>query len=649
MKLRRILIRNWGPIDILDLTFPSNLGIIYGKNEKGKTSIMEAVLLSLSGSPEQVFTYLRKGEEFVGNCSLELSLSDGRIVRREYPSKRKRVNKVERVRLLFSWPGEAYQGNLAKDMLTGLILPQEILVWNPIKGLGVDDIRDGRLIGFQRGKFKEYLRLKKELDALQREEERFYALSLSDVVELEDKVNRIEKDLSVLLLAKKALARELYRELDEVENELRALPEEKVQKILAIKQAMEKLKSLRLGLEDRLKLMVSQEDLLWWQSLLEQRGRLDGWKGKIALIGAGILLILSVLAPWWWLRVIGSVSVLILGFFVWRIINVKKGLRIAEEQAGRKFVSWDQVEDFVSRLEKERAQAVAIETQISDLRAEEEKEKMRLVSLVGSEEADDFLQNHQIKKQRLERRRKELLERLSSLGIRREDTEDGVVGNYDERQERMLREELESAKRELDKRRAENEGFLSSMAIRFGLTDWTVKELFVGLKREKQELENRIKELAIEFVSAVAWRRVLSELKGQQYQKVTETLNEARFKDYLSLFSGGRFVPERIKALEEDIIFRMPEGKEYRFSLLSAGARHQVLFAVKSALLERIYPETRFIILDDAFIFSDTERLNEALLALSRLSKVGWQVIYLTIDERARDILAELGAEVICL
>ncbi len=648
MKLKRIVLRSWGPIDLLELEFPASFGVIYGRNERGKTSIMEAVLLSLANSPEEVFSYLRKHEDFVGTSSLELILPDGRVVRRSYPSKRRGTDKVDRIRLMFFWPGEAYQKGLVQDMLTGLILPQEILSWNPLKGLGVEDVREGRIAGAQRGRFREYTQLKRELERVKREEEKFYSLSLLDLLELEDRAKEITVELERLALAKRGLAGRLYQELDEVERELSSLPEEAVRSAVAIKEALDRLTALRKGLEERLKGVISQEEIAWWRSLLSQLRESEGNRYKFLLVGAGVGLILAFILPWWWARLmVGALSLVAL-FFALRFRRDEEVLSLARERSGREFVNRTQLEEFVKELEKEVERARTIEAQISELRGEEEKEKIRLRSLIGDEGLEEFLRRYQEKKRSLEGRRRELLEALSRLGVKKEEA-GGEKGDYDEERERKLQEELERVRMELERRRVEVEGFLSSLAVRYGLSDWTVKEVFVSLKREKRELEARIKELAVEFVSAVAWNRVLSDLRRRQYEEVSEVLNQERFKEYLDIFSSGKLLPEKIKVSEEDVFFFMPTGQEYRFSMLSAGARHQVLFAFKSALLERIYPEGRFVLLDDAFLFSDDDRLKENLRALLRLTEMGWQVIYLTSDGQTRDYLKELGAEEICL
>ncbi len=651
MKLRRILIRNWGPLNLLDLKLSSGLTVIYGKNEMGKTSIMEAVLLSLAGSPKEIFPYLRKDERFTGACSIEIDLPNGRVVRREYPSKRKASDKVERIRLLFSWPGEAYQPGLAKDLVTGLLLPQEILSWNPIKGLGIDGIREGRLVGFQRGKYREYTRLKEELKAIQREEDRFYSLSLTEVLKLEDRIRDLDKRLSEVLLAKKIRARFLYQRLDEIEKALSALPEDKIQRVLAVRETVERFVALRQGLEDRLKGMISQQEFLWWKSLLSQRKTDFKVVGGILLIGIGIgLLVLSFLSGW--LRWIGLLMVagVIMFFLQW--VSEKMVLRRVHRLTGKSFLSWGQLEDFIRELEKEREQAKAIEVQISELRSEEERERAKLMRWIGEGDVDVFLREYQEKRKFLERQRKELLEELSRLGVKREEAMDVLLSDdveYSEKEEMTLRAEIERLRQELERRRAENEGFLSSLAVRFGLSGWTIKELFVALKKEKQGLEEELKNMVIEFVGAIAWTRVLDNLRVDQHKEVSRVLNEERFGDYLRLFSGGRFCPRKIEVQEEDVLFWMQDGTEYAFSLLSAGVRHQVLFAFKSALLEKIYPEGRFIILDDTFLFSDRDRLKDGLSNLRRLVEKNWQIIYLTSDDRTRDILARFGADVICL
>ena len=91
-------------------------------------------------------------------------------------------------------------------------------------------------------------------------------------------------------------------------------------------------------------------------------------------------------------------------------------------------------------------------------------------------------------------------------------------------------------------------------------------------------------------------------------------------------------------ALEEDGLFIENETESYALEQMSSGVREQVLLALRMGLASVVCGRrSLFLILDDAFQYSDWQRREQLVLQAVQIVQSGWQVIYLTMDDDIRD------------
>ncbi len=655
MRIRRIGIHNWGPIGARELEFPEGLTLVWGENSAGKSTILEALLMSLAKDPDEVFAYLRRDPEFVGSAWVELE-ANGRLVRRSYPSKGRssKGGHTQRLRLLFSWPGEAYREGLLSEMLTGLLLPQELLNWNPLQGTGVEDVVGGRIKGARRGAFRRWLELLDERERLLALEREIFSFSGVELMGLEEEISALERELSAQQEAKRALAGQLYLRLEEVQREIASIPTERMERIsqlLSQRRQLEEL--LRSGRREEEE--IREEDWLWWRSVLSRAESLPGWipalKGLDWLgwvgLGLGVGIVAVMWGIWDWL---GVVLILVgVGMEVLSRRGWGSFARWIEEKTGRSFGSREQLREFVKELEGLYHRQQAVREEKERLRTRLKACEAELSSLV---EGDPVRYLEELKERRgeLERSAREIQEELSRLGVAREEAGDVATDlPYDPEKERRLREALEDLYQKRTSLKDRLQRTLVALSAGLGVEETSLKRLFVALRKRLEAVEEELKDLSVRFVSGVAWKRVLDRFRKEQFREVSQIVSSEEFTAYLRRITAGAMEVRRVIVEGGDIVFHLADGREYRFSLLSSGVRHQVLLAFKFALLERVYDEPGFIIMDDAFVFSDWERLKAEVEFLRQVSSEGWQVIYFSCDRATRELLESAGARLICL
>jgi uncharacterized protein YhaN len=83
------------------------------------------------------------------------------------------------------------------------------------------------------------------------------------------------------------------------------------------------------------------------------------------------------------------------------------------------------------------------------------------------------------------------------------------------------------------------------------------------------------------------------------------------------------------------------DGVELDPGDLSQGTYDLLYMAVRLKLAKEILGEPGFLVLDNAFVHSDTERIRKEIEFLKELEDEGWQIIYFTFRDDVRQILEE--------
>ncbi len=671
MRIKEIHLHNWGPHKQLSLVVDSDICLIYGPNESGKSAILEAVMCCLCNDWEKIYPNLRDDPEFTGVAVVILK-RDNKLIRKVFPAQKKRKQQKQqnhdylKSSLLFSWAGEANRCQFLSDLLTGLLLPWDLFLWNPLQGLGADDISEGKIKGSKRGKYKEYLELLEERQKLIQAEQNLYNNSSKvKLLELVSELASIDARLEQIRRLKRILAGKIFIQLQQLEQKIAEFPSEQIAELNKLLGRQEQLQAMIDSIKEQID-PISEEQLYWWQSLLNEIEALK--VKKISKVGDIGLLILFLLGVWlsvmgidWLKRLIGVVLVCVgVNWFLWvrqqrlKADKVSYLLKEASKKASQEFFSEEQLREFIALLTKKFSLFQAKKEQLMDLKSELAKQTLRIKNICGSQPPGNYLRQMQVRWEQMQKKRQALQEQLTALGVGKEEM------LFEEMEERLLqidlREEKELIQRrqylleQMEQQRLNYETMRAGLISLLGLKgDENLKQMFVALKERQKVIDEKLAQVLSKIVAGIVWKKVLAEMKSKQYKQVEEIINRKEFRENLSLFTNTDYSSASVSLTKDDLLLSLPSGLQYKFSLLSTATRQQLLFAFKTALMERLYQQKCFVFLDDVFIFSDEQRLRKELSAIKDFAEKGWQVIYLSSNKLVYSIFKDLGVNIICL
>ncbi len=169
-------------------------------------------------------------------------------------------------------------------------------------------------------------------------------------------------------------------------------------------------------------------------------------------------------------------------------------------------------------------------------------------------------------------------------------------------------------------------------------TAW--EDLIDHLRLKRREIRDTYSKNTAEIIGKRAVYEILGELRKDENTKIEESLRSPVVQEALPKITGHYSL---LKFRGGDLAIS-DEEHEFLFSELSSGAQEQVLLALRMGLIQRCMGQNPFfLILDDAFQYSDWERRIFLVDYVIGLVRNDWQVIYLTMDDHIRSCFEERG------
>lgn len=172
--------------------------------------------------------------------------------------------------------------------------------------------------------------------------------------------------------------------------------------------------------------------------------------------------------------------------------------------------------------------------------------------------------------------------------------------------------------------------------------DWD--DLIQNLRSKRESVIADYKFLTAEIIGKRLLYDVLQDLRKDEDNKILDGLNSVAESGILKGITG-RYDGFH---LDSDTLLVSDTYQDFALSDLSTGAQEQVLLALRIGFAARLAGkegEALFLILDDAFQYSDWDRREHLMEAVVNLSQNGWQIFYFSMDDHIQKLFNQRGKQ----
>lgn len=679
LRIKEINVKNLGPIERLSAKLGA-FNLIYGQNEKGKTYLVEFLVRSLFRNTKE--WTLRAG---TGSGKI-IAEAEGKTMTFS-PSTAKKIEDLwektspglppDFSRLLVVKGAEVdlstRSGGIDKAVLKKYLSSKEILdaIDDRIpKTIQKADIEQSIIRGNKQGE----LRTREELaDRMKKIGQLFYQIdrgySGGRKTLLEDKMVSLEIRLNDLERAKRHLAFRLSENLKRLEKSNQRLSDEilmEARETLRIyKQKLEEYKQKK---EKQLEAEEKSRHHEWlssassiYQEYLEREPVRQPLVflivGILMLVGAGVLTMLD--RP---LYALGALAGLVISMFLYIQKIRGRALRSAEsaeleklekeyrERFGEELTGLAIIRERLHHMDEDYGRARLLKDQLYGELRTIESLKLKLTDQIAElcgqkiepEDWEQAIRRLGEKKQELRQKSKEMNVRLASLNVDASDFEKESPGtDYSQQAYQECREAMESVERKIEEENRNLYTLKQRICDQTG-DDFAIRwDTLIQNLREKQiEVTEEYKKKTAEVLGKIIVHRVLQGLQRDEDSKIIDGLQSDYIMKPLELLTH-RYTEVK---LEEDTLKVSDAFHDFRLEELSTGAREQVLLALRIGFaMKLLKQESLFLILDDAFQYSDWERRVWLMDMMVRLAGEGWQIIYFTMDDHIKQLFESKG------
>ncbi len=685
IRLETVEINTAGPIAGFRETM-APLTLIYARNERGKTTIVENLIACLFRERKDgLHPSLRPG--FIGASRVTVRGISSKLESfTSVKNKRKIDDLIETLGSPF--PPNLFdllvvkgaelelpkqRGGITRSYLKSLISRQrlyETLRDRLPSEVGYTELQDGILVPKRRtGGYKTYEEARNRLESLERTADQFYgSLSRTELMNSLSRQASLENEKKQLQLAKRHEGFVLHRSIEESKTSLSRLDESQVESFADIVKDYLRTKEELLRQEEESRLTEgAEQDLNWleqarkrYEYCLRNRANLPQ---AFSLLAAGIALVGSLavyflapgLLPFTLALSVGIFTIALLFTFVIRRDSAPESARAEMEEIRKAFkerfgTSLHCPAEFdlaKSRLDRElgKAQAVDGKRRTAALRQAELLHRIREnLAAMGCSHVQDsewtaLSQELKDKTRRLRIDCNRYEERLHNLGVEESDyLEQPPGGEYSRDRERQIEQELREAESKIHLEQEKNQGLREQFIEHLGREEarsQNIENLATAIEDKRKEYKQQVRDLLSEMIAGHVVSEILEGFRRLEDEHLESTLNDTRISSLIKKHTAGRY--DRV-SLQGEQLFIENETESYDLAELSTGAREQVLLALRMGVASVLCGKrSLFLILDDAFQYSDWQRREALVLQSIDSVRSGWQVIYFTMDDDIRD------------
>ncbi len=377
----------------------------------------------------------------------------------------------------------------------------------------------------------------------------------------------------------------------------------------------------------------------------------------VSVISAGVLTVLQ-MTPWALVAIVLASTLTLLYLRQARAQAVRAPVNHELKQIeaefvrrfGETFTGLPQIEEQLRKMDLHAARLSDLQDEVAQIEKDVEafgsRLRMQLKELSGDEvdpeRAEEILAAKAETLRKLQAEIQEKERNLIRLDVDPSDyLADKPEESYSRQESARLQESLDMIREEL--RGAHDNLALLKIRIRDKTgddpdVDWPV--LIEHLLEKRQETADQFRRLTAEILGKVALNSVLDDLQTQEDRKIAEGLQSNAIRDTL------KQITNRYRSLElaDQQLNVSDDFNDFPFTDLSTGAQEQVLLALRIGFARKLLQhDTLFLILDDAFQYSDWKRRVGMVEMAAELASNGWQILYLTMDDHLRELFSARG------
>ena len=645
MKINKIKINSYGKLKEKEIKLKDGINIIYGKNESGKSTLLNFIVNSFYGISKnkkgKEYSDVEKytpwlGEEFSGKLEYELNNKNKYEIYRDFKKKNPKIFNENMEDISKEFNIDKSKGNeffyeqtkVDEELFLSTVVvgqqevklgkqEQNILVQKiaNLVGTGDDNVSYKRAmdrinrrlldeIGTQRSREKPINIINKKIEDLEQKKQELE--KYEDIkYEIEENKNKLEEEISDLNNKNNLLKEiKIINEKEKIEKEKIKIKEnikkENIEKIKLIKEKINKIKN-----ENKNIFEINNEKTKNNKKINNEKNKLNK---KIIIIFIFLLIIN-------FLQFIFIKNKLINYIFLLTVPMTLIYFIISKNKLNKKIKKQKNIdENNLKNIEKINLEINNLNNEINLLEKNNNNLEKEINNLKSNLNLKINLEKEKIKNKYLNKIEKSEIINFINL--------ENINYEIEKLQNEINNKKIRSHTLELDKKNIEPK--LDNLS--------KIEEELVN-NNERMSTLNKLNlsfELAKEIL-AESYEEMRNTVTPKFTQELSKNISEITEKKYSKIMFND----------EQGLIVELESGNYVPASKLSIGTIDQLYLSLRLSMIDELSEENLPIILDEAFAYYDTERLTNILKYLDEKYKTH-QIILFTCTNREKEILEKI-------
>lgn len=633
MKIKNIKINNYGTLKQKEINLENNINIIYGKNESGKSTLLNYLKnifygISKNKNGKEISDYEKYlpwvGEEFSGKIKYQLNNGNTFEIFRDFNKKNPIVFNQDLEDISSDFKIDKKDGNQYFYEQTGIdektyistimSLQQEIVLNNQSQNILIQKLSNIMGTGEDKVSFQ------KAIDRLNKKLVEEVGTSRTQDRPINIVQNKIEKTVNDLKTKKEIIKnKEILQEKNDSLMQKLTNEEEKNNNLNKLNLLFNKV-SIELE-KNNLKNKIKEENKEKIKNKIEEKNsliknstqniKLNSEENnlvknkKIDYLIFGIIFILLIILNLFNFNLIKNK---ILNYFILFLIPVEIMIFIFYLFKNKKIKNKENIER--EKIDNELKEKITIlNSEINLL-----EENTRKLAKEIEQEKEDIVFKFNLEKQDI----------LKKLGI-----------NINIEEKNKIEKELEYSNKKIVEYKLE----LNSLKYEENEINNKLED-FISKEEEYENLQEQLSELEEKNKCILATKDLLEKAYEKMKNNVTPKFTQ-NLSNIACNISNGKY-KKVIFNEEKGLVVELENGEYISANRLSVGTIDELYLSLRLSMLDEISDEKMPIILDEAFAYFDDERLKNSLIFLAEQS-AEHQIIILTCSNRERQILDSIN------